>query len=436
MARNVRFIRTTKEKWLKRDSYDPLALYFCEDTNEIFKGDQAYTDGIRIVQTKADLPQCPCAPDGVVYYIRETRNGYTLSPDRTEWLQTIYAPVTDAYTVPESEIYNTVTTVGAVRDIENAIYSYVDQEIASIEVSGGNGLSAYEIWLNDGHTGTESDFLNWLKGKDGADGAPGQNGLDGKDGVDGKTPYIQDGYWYIDGTSTNVKAEGKDGINGKDGTSGKEGKSAYEVWLEAGHSGSEDEFLQWLKGDNDPFGDVVTSIACDGIPAGTSLKGKTVKDVLTMLLGIQEAPKSAVDYIMENQIPSYSGSDNEGLVAAAYKEVDANTVEYTEQGFYVATDNGEITNAGYQMVFDGNTEGNTQTFAMYADAKIITAYQYQPVLNQWLNMGFDGTYWIETGTITKIIDGKEVIFTTYAYNAELMGDVITSTEYWRFEVEV
>lgn len=436
MARNVRFIRTTKEKWLKRDSYDPLALYFCEDTNEIFKGDQAYTDGIRIVQTKADLPQCPCAPDGVVYYIRETRNGYTLSPDRTEWLQTIYAPVTDAYTVPESEIYNTVTTVGAVRDIENAIYSYVDQEIASIEVSGGNGLSAYEIWLNDGHTGTESDFLNWLKGKDGVDGAPGQNGLDGKDGVDGKTPYIQDGYWYIDGTSTNVKAEGKDGINGKDGTSGKDGKSAYEVWLEAGHSGSEDEFLQWLKGDNDPFGDVVTSIACDGIPAGTSLKGKTVKDVLTMLLGIQEAPKSAVDYIMENQIPSYSGSENEGLVAVAYKEADANTVEYTEQGFYVATDNGEITNAGYQMVFDGNTEGNTQTFAMYADAKIITAYQYQPVLNQWLNMGFDGTYWIETGTITKIIDGKEVIFTTYAYNAELMGDVITSTEYWRFEVEV
>ena len=137
MAKNVRFIKTTKVKYLNRDTYDPLALYFCEDTNEIFKGDQIYTDGMRVIPTKADLPECSCAADGVVYYITETRNGYTLSPDRTKWLQTIYAPVTDAYTVPESEIYNTVTTVGAVRDIENAIYEYVNQEIAGVEAGDG-----------------------------------------------------------------------------------------------------------------------------------------------------------------------------------------------------------------------------------------------------------------------------------------------------------
>lgn len=53
-----------------------------------------------------------------------------------------------------------------------------------------------------------------------------QNGVDGKDGTDGKTPYIENGYWYIDGVSTGVKAEGVDGINGtdsKDGTNGKDG---------------------------------------------------------------------------------------------------------------------------------------------------------------------------------------------------------------------
>lgn len=134
---NVRFIKTTKEKHLKRDTYDPNALYFCEDTGEMFKGDQVYTDGMRVVPTHADLPDCSCAADGVVYYITETRNGYALSPDRTEWLQTIYAPVTDAYTVPESEMYNTVTTVGAVRDIEKAIYAYVDKEIAGVEAGDG-----------------------------------------------------------------------------------------------------------------------------------------------------------------------------------------------------------------------------------------------------------------------------------------------------------
>jgi hypothetical protein len=132
---NVRFIKTTKIKYLNRDTYDENALYFCQDTNEIFKGSAVYTDGIRVIPTKADLPECKCAADGVVYYITETRNGYTLSPDRTEWLQTIYAPVTDAYTVPESEIYNTITTVGAVRDIENTIYAYIDENLKDSSVS-------------------------------------------------------------------------------------------------------------------------------------------------------------------------------------------------------------------------------------------------------------------------------------------------------------
>lgn len=38
--------------------------------------------------------------------------------------------------------------------------------------------------------------------------------FNGKDGIDGKTPYIQDGYWYIDGVNTEVKAEGVDGKDG------------------------------------------------------------------------------------------------------------------------------------------------------------------------------------------------------------------------------
>lgn len=34
------------------------------------------------------------------------------------------------------------------------------------------------------------------------------------DGKDGNTPYIQEGYWWINGVSTNIKAEGADGENG------------------------------------------------------------------------------------------------------------------------------------------------------------------------------------------------------------------------------
>lgn len=44
--------------------------------------------------------------------------------------------------------------------------------------------------------------------------------LKGEKGDAGKTPYIQNGYWYIDGVNTNVKAQGIDGTDGKDGTNG------------------------------------------------------------------------------------------------------------------------------------------------------------------------------------------------------------------------
>lgn len=132
MANAVRFIRTTKKRWLERDTYDLYSLYFCEDTGELFKGDQVYTDGVRVIQTKADLPACPCAADGVVYYVLETKNGYMMSPDRTTWLQTIYAPATDVDSIPEGEEYNVVTTVGAVRDIEQGIYAYIDDKINNV----------------------------------------------------------------------------------------------------------------------------------------------------------------------------------------------------------------------------------------------------------------------------------------------------------------
>lgn len=130
---NVKFYSGTKEQYLSLASHNPLALYFCENTGEIYKGDICLTDGIRIVPTRADLPKCTCAADGVVYFIAETKSGYMISPDRTEWLQTIYAPVTDAYTIPEEEMYTTVTTVGAVRDIEAKIYKRIEE----ISIGGG-----------------------------------------------------------------------------------------------------------------------------------------------------------------------------------------------------------------------------------------------------------------------------------------------------------
>ena len=50
-------------------------------------------------------------------------------------------------------------------------------------VIGVDGKSAYEIWLDEGNTGTEQDFLDSLVGADGAQGPPGADGADGANGV-------------------------------------------------------------------------------------------------------------------------------------------------------------------------------------------------------------------------------------------------------------
>lgn len=54
----------------------------------------------------------------------------------------------------------------------------------------------------------------------------GKDGVNGKDGADGQ--------------------DGKDGQNGKDGINGK---SAYEIWLEQGNEGTEEDFIASLKGE-------------------------------------------------------------------------------------------------------------------------------------------------------------------------------------------
>lgn len=41
------------------------------------------------------------------------------------------------------------------------------------------GMSAYDIWLSQGNTGTEQDFLNSLKGEKGDKGDPGSGGGEG-----------------------------------------------------------------------------------------------------------------------------------------------------------------------------------------------------------------------------------------------------------------
>ena len=96
-------------------------------------------------------------------------------------------------------------------------------------VVGQDGLSAYEIWLQEGNTGTEQDFLDSLKGEDGTIG------------IDGKSAYE---IWLDEG-NTGTEQDFLDSLQGIDG---QQGLSAYEIWLQAGNEGTEEDYLDSLQG--------------------------------------------------------------------------------------------------------------------------------------------------------------------------------------------
>lgn len=85
-----------------------------------------------------------------------------------------------------------------------------------LSLIGPNGKSTYEIWLSLGHEGTVVDFINSIQGASAYD------------------IWIQEGHT---GTVT-------------DFLDSLVGKSAYEIWLELGHTGTEEDFIESLKGES------------------------------------------------------------------------------------------------------------------------------------------------------------------------------------------
>ena len=82
-----------------------------------------------------------------------------------------------------------------------------------------NGKSAYDTWLSLGNTGTEEDFINFLKGEKGATGVGIENTEDNNDG----TFTIK----YSDGSSFTTKnlmgPQGEQGLKGDRGEKGEQG---------------------------------------------------------------------------------------------------------------------------------------------------------------------------------------------------------------------
>ena len=113
---------------------------------------------------------------------------------------------------------------------------------------GNDGLSAYEVWIGLGNTGTETDFINSLTGpqgpagNDGIDGATGPQGIQGPQGLPGNDGI--DGVDGLDGATGPMGPQGPQGLPGADGIDGVDGLDGAPG--PAGTNGTNGVSVNWL----------------------------------------------------------------------------------------------------------------------------------------------------------------------------------------------
>lgn len=130
--------------------------------------------------------------------------------------------------------------------------------LASLNGSDGNdGKSAYELAVEKGYTGTLEQWLESLKGESGNNGNDGDDGPKGDDGITPQLKIDEDGYWCVsyDNGQTWNRLGYAIGDDGSSGQTGADGKSAYELAVENGFTGTLDEWLESLKGSDGTNGD-------------------------------------------------------------------------------------------------------------------------------------------------------------------------------------
>ncbi len=107
-------------------------------------------------------------------------------------------------------------------------------------------------------------------------GCSGKDGTNGQDGADGKSAYQ---IWLELGNEGSEQdfidwLKGEKGDTGANGQDGANGKSAYEIWLAEGNEGTIDDFINWLKGSGTNGKDGV-----DGEDGKDGTDGKSAYDI-------------------------------------------------------------------------------------------------------------------------------------------------------------
>lgn len=232
------------------------------------------------------------------------------------------------------------------------------------------------LWNVDTQAWQNIGSLQGPPGPAGADGGPGKDGAPGSAGADGESAYqiaVDNGF---EGTEEEWLAslhgaDGGPGPAGADGADGTDGKSAYQYAVDGGYTGTEEDFQAlmgtgpWLplSGNKKMSGDVLlnkNSLLLTGSFSETGSADGTVIGLKTMTpIGEQEVPYFCKfqNKSSSNPIPIVVGKPTYKTHAATKEYVDSHS-------FSIAA------NAGaHNSIFRGKYLGTSVTAAQYAAIK-------------------------------------------------------------------
>ena len=211
-----------------------------------------------------------------------------------------------------------ITIVDADGETSATLHNGADGE------KGTDGKSAYQIAVEQGYQGSESDWLSSLKGDKGDKGNTGAKGNPGQDGAEGKSAYaiaVEHGYedsedkWLLSlkGEKGDAGERGEKGDTGLQGERGEKGETGQQG--EQGSKGEKgdpgDRGLQGVPGEKGEKGDAgvagkdgfspIANVVKDGSVITITITDKNGTTTVTLTEGaaVDFTPYAKVTYVDE-----------------------------------------------------------------------------------------------------------------------------------------
>ncbi|MFR6399502.1 hypothetical protein [Ruminococcus sp.] len=180
--------------------------------------------------------------------------GYDAESDTT--LRATTVPVT-LHIRPSGFVEDGATSIPPTPDLYTQLLKKLDEKAAGLQ-NGKDGFSP-KVKAEQMESGVAITIVD----ADGETSATLHNGANGEKGTDGKSAYqiaVEQGYQgsesdWLSSLKGDKGEKGNTGAKGNPGQNGAEGKSAYAIAVEHGYENSEDEWLLSLKGEKGDTGE-------------------------------------------------------------------------------------------------------------------------------------------------------------------------------------